>query len=140
MKYKVTLSGKTYEIEVEKGKAILAAEYAAAAPAAPAAYAASTSPAAAAPAAAPKAAAPAPAAAPTTVPAEGGVVSSPMPGTVLRVNVNVGDAVKKGQVLLIVEAMKMENEIAAPADGVVSQIPAPAGTHVETGAALIVIK
>lgn len=141
MKYKITLGKKTYEVEVEKGKAILAAEYEAAAPAAPAAAApvvaatpaAPTAPRAAAPKAAPKAGA---AASGGTA----GAVEAPMPGTVIRVDVNVGDAVKKGQTLCVVEAMKMENEIPSPADGTVAEIPSPAGTHVDTGAVLVVIK
>ncbi len=130
-KYKVTLNGKTYEIEVTQGEAIVAAEYDAAAPvAAPAAPVA-------APAAA-SAAAPAPAAAPVAV-GDGEVVASPLPGTVLDIKVQAGSAVKKGQLLVIVEAMKMENEILAPKDGTVSQVVASKGSTVDSGAPLLVI-
>ncbi len=127
MKYKVTLNGRTYEVEVEAGKAMLLDEYEAFTPAPPA------------PAAAP-AAAPAPAvpAAPA-VTAAGETVASPMPGTVLRVEVTQGAAVKSGQLLLVLEAMKMENEILAPHDGTVAQIVAQKGATVETGSPLIVL-
>ena len=129
MKYKVTLNGRTYEVEVEQGKAMLTDEYEAYAPA-PAAPAA---PAAAAPAAP---AAPAPAAAPA-VTAAGEPVNSPMPGTILRVEVAQGAAVKEGQLLVVLEAMKMENEILAPKDGTVAQVVVQKGSHVETGSPLI---
>ena len=131
MKYKVTLNGRTYEVEVEQGKAMLTDEYEAYAPA-PAAPAA---PAAAAP---PAPAAPAPAAAPT-VTAAGEPVNSPMPGTILRVEVAQGAAVKEGQLLVVLEAMKMENEILAPKDGTVAQVVVQKGSHVETGSPLIVL-
>lgn len=130
MKYKITLSGKTYEVEVEAGKAQLLSEYEAAAPVAPAAPAPV-----AAPAAAPAASAPA-ASAPT---ASGEVISSPMPGNILRVEVSVGQQVKEGDVLMILEAMKMENEIVATKSGAVAQILAPKGTTVDTGTPLAVI-
>ena len=116
MKYKVTLNGRTYEVEVEAGKAMLLDEYEAIAPAAPAA-----------PAAAPVAA------------GAGDTVSAPMPGTVLKVNVTVGQKVKAGDVLCVLEAMKMENEIKAPKDGKVVQILAAKGANVDTGAALVVL-
>ena len=127
MKYKITLNGRTYEVEVEGGKATLLAEYeAAAAPAA-------------APVAAP-AAAPAPAApAAAAVTAAGEAVNAPMPGVVLRVNVQQGQAVKSGDVLVVLEAMKMENEIVAPKAGTVAQIVAPKGTSVESGAPLVIL-
>ncbi|MCI9289654.1 MAG: biotin/lipoyl-binding protein [Oscillospiraceae bacterium] len=131
MKYKVTLNGRTYEVEVEQGKAMLTDEYEAYAPA-PAAPAA---PAAAAPAAS---AAPAPAAAPA-VTAAGEPVNSPMPGTILRVEVAQGAAVKEGQLLVVLEAMKMENEILAPKDGTVAQVVVQKGSHVETGSPLIIL-
>ena len=131
MKYKVTLKGKTYEVEVERGEAMIIDEYEAYAPA-PAAVAA---PVAAAPvAAAPVAAAPAAAAV-----AAGTPVTAPLPGNVLSVKVNVGDAVKAGQLLVLIEAMKMENEVLAPADGVVKQIVANKGAVVATGDTLLVI-
>ena len=137
MKYKVTLKGKTYEVEVEKGEAMILDEYAAAAPAPAAVPTPAAAPAAPAPTPAP---APAPAAPATPAPAASGtVVTSPLPGNVLSINVNVGDAVKAGQLLVLIEAMKMENEIVAPTDGVVKQIVASKGTVVATGDTLLVI-
>ena len=133
MKYKVTLNGRTYEVEVEAGKAMLLDEYEAIAPAAPAAPAAA--PVAAAPAAAPAA----PAAAAPAVTGAGEAVTAPMPGTILKVNVKVGDAVKAGTVLCVLEAMKMENEIMAPKAGTVTQVLATKGGSVDTGAPLVVI-
>ena len=129
MKYKVTLNGRTYEIEVEAGKAMLLDEYEAIAPAPAAA------PVAAAPAAAPAAAAPA---APAVTGA-GEAVTAPMPGNILKVNVNTGDAVKAGTVLCVLEAMKMENEIMAPKDGTVTQVLVQKGSTVDTGAPLVVL-
>ena len=131
MKYKVTLNGKTYEVEVEHGKAVLLDEYEALAPA-PAAPAAAAAPVAAVPAAAPAPAAPVNLAA-------GETVASPMPGNILRVEVNQGDTVKAGQLLIVLEAMKMENEIVAPKDGTVVQVVTSKGSVVETGAPLVVI-
>lgn len=130
MKYKVTLNGKTYEVEVEEGKAVLLDEYEALAPAkeAPAAPAASP--------AAP--AAPAPAAAPVNL-AAGETVASPMPGNIIRVDVKQGDTVKAGQILVILEAMKMETEIVSPKDGTVAQVVTSKGAVVETGSLLVVI-
>ena len=127
MKYKVTLNGKTYEIEVEAGKAMCLAEYEAIAPsAAPVA----------APVAAP-AAAPAPAApaAPAATGAE--KVNSPMPGNIIDIKVAAGDTVTNGQTLLILEAMKMENEIKAPCDGTVAGVHVAKGDTVDSGALLI---
>ena len=131
MKYKVTLNGRTYEVEVEAGQAMLLAEYEAIAPAAPAA---------AAPAAAPVAA-PAAAAAPAApaITGAGEAVNAPMPGTILKVNVQQGQAVKAGDVLCVLEAMKMENEILAPKDGTVTQVATVKGASVDTGAPLVVI-
>ena len=132
MKYKVTLNGKTYEVEVEVGKVVLLDEYEACAPAPAAAPAATAAPA---PPAAP-AAAPAPA--PVAL-SDGEPVNAPMPGNILRIDVKEGDKVKAGQTLLILEAMKMENEIAAPKDGTVVQIATSKGAVVETGTPLIVL-
>ena len=129
MKYKVTLNGRSYEVEVEAGKAMLLAEYEAVAPAAPAAAPA---------AAAPAAPAAAPAAAPVVTGA-GEAVNAPMPGNILKVNVTAGQAVKAGTVLVVLEAMKMENEIMAPKDGTVSQVLVQKGSTVDTGAPLVVI-
>ncbi|MBQ7801213.1 MAG: biotin/lipoyl-binding protein [Oscillospiraceae bacterium] len=130
MKYKVTLNGRTYEVEVEAGKAMLLDEYEAIAPA----------PVAAAPAAAPVAAAPAAAApAAPVVTGAGEAVNAPMPGNILKVNVTAGQAIKAGQVLVVLEAMKMENEIMAPKDGTVTQVLVSKGSTVDTGAPLVVI-
>ena len=130
MKYKVTLNGRTYEVEVEAGKAMLLDEYEAIAPSAPAAAAPV-----AAPVAAPAAAAPA---APV-VTGSGEMVAAPMPGTILKVNVKNGDAVKEGQVLVVLEAMKMENEIMAPKSGTITQVAVQKGASVNTGDALVFI-
>ena len=134
MKYKVTLNGRTYEVEVEAGKAMLLDEYAAVAPAA--AVAAPVAASAAAPAAAP-APAPAPAAAPA--PVAGEAVNAPMPGNILKVNVTAGQSVNEGDVLVILEAMKMENEIMAPKAGTVAQVLVSKGSTVDTGATLVVL-
>lgn len=132
MKYKVTLNNRVYEVEVEAGEAMLVDEYELAAPAAPAPAAAVV----AAPvAAAPAAAAPAPAAGL----AAGEVVKSPMPGNVLKINVSQGQQVKEGDVLLILEAMKMENEVVSTKTGTVAQIAVSKGAVVETGTPLVVI-
>ena len=131
MKYKVTLNGRVYEVEVEAGQAMLLAEYEAIAPAAPAA--APAAPAAAAPAAAPAApAAPA-------ITGAGEAIKAPMPGTILKVNVQQGQAVKAGDVLCVLEAMKMENEILSPKDGTITQVATVKGASVDTGAPLVVI-
>lgn len=131
MKYKITLQGKTYEIEVERGEAMVLDEYEALAPV-------TSAPAAPAPAAAaPVAAAPAPAAAAPV--AAGTPVTAPLPGNVLKINVSQGQAVKAGDVVVIIEAMKMENEITAPCDGAVKQIVAAKGAVVNTGDTLLVI-
>ena len=127
MKYKVTLNNRTYEVEVEAGQAMLVDEYEAYAPA----PAAAPAPIAAAPAAASVSATPALAA--------GEVVKSPMPGNILKINVTVGQKVNEGDTLLVLEAMKMENEIAAPKAGTVAQIIVSKGAVVETGAPLVVL-
>ena len=128
MKYKVTLNNRVYEVEVEQGEAMLVDEYELAAPAAPA-------PVAAAPVAS---AAPAAAAAPVSV-AAGEPVKSPMPGNILRIEVSQGQQVKEGDVLMVLEAMKMENEIVATKSGTIAQIAVSKGAVVETGAVLAVI-
>ena len=106
--YRITVNGTSYDVSVEElsGGAAPVAAPVAAAPAAPA-------------------------------PAAGGAgsvkVSSPMPGKILAVKANVGDSVKKGQVILILEAMKMENEVVAPEDGTVASIDVASGATVEAG-------
>ena len=123
--YTITVNGNVYEVTVEEGFTGKASA-SAARPAAPAA-----APAAPAPAPAPAAPAPAPA------PAAGSItVSAPMPGKILGVKTSVGAAVKKGQVILILEAMKMENEIVAPEDGTVASVNVSVGEMVEPGATL----
>ena len=111
-KYRVNVNGTVYEVELEE---ITGAAPAAAAPVA------------------------APAAAPAAAPVGGEKVCAPMPGTILSVNVSNGSAVKKGDVLMILEAMKMENEIMAPCDGTVTSVAAAKGAAVESGALLCTI-
>ena len=133
MKYKVTLNNRVYEVEVEQGQAMLIDEYELSAPAAPAA------PVAAAPAVPAAPAAPAAAAAAPVSVAAGEPVKSPMPGNILRIEVSQGQQVKEGDVLMVLEAMKMENEIVATKSGTIAQIAVSKGAVVETGAVLAVI-
>lgn len=126
MIYKVTLNGKIYEVEVEKGEAVIQAEYEAALP--QATPVAATQEAVAAPSTAPVATAPASAGANS--------VTAPMPGTINAVKVTSGQQVKKGDVLFILEAMKMENEIYADKDGKVGQVFVQKGASVSTGSPL----
>ena len=121
-KYNITVNGTTYEVLVEEAEGDFAAPAVTAAPA---------------PAAAPKKAAPAPAAAPAAAPAGATAVTAPMPGTILNVKVAVGAAVKKGDVLCVLEAMKMENDIPAPADGKVVAINVQKGATVNAGDVLV---
>ena len=133
MKYKVTLNGRTYEVEVVADKAMCVAEYEAFVPAAaPAAAPVAAAPVAAAPAAAP--AAPVAAA-----PVAGEAVTAPMPGNILKVAVTAGQAVKEGDLLVVLEAMKMENEIFAPKNGTVAQVLVSKGSTVDTGATMVVL-
>ena len=127
MKYKVTLNNRVYEVEVEMGQAMLIDEYDAVAPAAPAAPAVVS------------AASAAPAAAPAAALASGEVVKSPMPGNILKINVAPGQKVEEGDVLIVLEAMKMENEIVATKSGTVAQIAVSKGAVVDTGTPLVVI-
>ena len=129
MKYRITLNSRTYEVEVELAEPMLLQDFQtyAPAPAAPAVPVVE-----AAPSAAPVAAAP--------ITGAGESVDSPMPGNILKVNVTAGQAVKQGDVLLILEAMKMENEIMAPKSGTVTQVLVSKGATVETGAPLVFIQ
>lgn len=121
-KFNISVNGKSYEVEVE--------EIGGAATSAPVYSAPASAPAPAAPAAAP---APKPAA-PAAGGSEGSTkVTSPMPGTILSINVNVGDAVSEGQAIVILEAMKMENEIVAPKAGKITSINTTQGASVNSG-------
>ncbi len=132
MIYVVTINEKEYEVEVESGKANIIKTTTVAAPSAPAAIASATA----------QAVAPAavPVSAPTVVAAGSEVIKAPMPGTILDIKTQPGASVKKGDVLLILEAMKMENEILASSDGVVLQILVAKNASVSTGDALVVIQ
>ena len=128
--YRVTVNGVAYDVVVEELNGSVAAPAPVAAPAAPVAPAAAPAP----------KAAPAPAAAPAASGKAGATaVKAPMPGTLIKVNVKVGDAVKKGDVLCVLEAMKMENDIMAPADGVVASVEAAKGASVATDAVLVTL-
>ena len=127
MKYEIELHGRTYEIQVELAQPMLMEEFRAYAPApaapavpveAPVMNAVSNAP---------------------VVTGKGELVNSPMPGTILKVNVAQGQIVKEGTVLVILEAMKMENEIMAPKDGTITQVLVEKGASVDTGAPLVVI-
>ena len=137
MKYNVTLNGKIYEVDVTESDAVVTGitqvPVAVAAPA--------VAPVAVVPVAAPAAPAEAPAAAPAVAPvsADGTQVKAPMPGTILAVKKNVGEAVKAGDVIVVLEAMKMENDIVAPCDGTVKSINAPKGSTVNTDDVIAVI-
>lgn len=123
MIYKVTLNGKIYEVEVEKGEAVIQAEYEAALPQSAPAVAETSAPAQTVAAAAPQS-------------AGANSVTAPIPGTINAVKVTSGQQVKKGDVLFILEAMKMENEIYADKDGKVGQVFVQKGASVNTGAPL----
>ena len=130
MIYKVTLNGKIYEVEVEKGEAVIQSEYEAALPqSAPAAATVAQAPV---QTAAPAQSAPAAA-------ASANAIVAPMPGTINAVKVTSGQQVKKGEVLVILEAMKMENEIYADKDGKVGQVFVQKGASVQTGTVLVEI-
>lgn len=128
MIYKVTLNGKIYEVEVEKGEAVIQAEYEAALP--------QSAPAVAAPVAQTVAPTAAPAVAPAASAGANAVVA-PMPGNINAVKVTSGQQVKKGDVLVVLEAMKMENEIYAERDGKIGQVFVQKGATVETGTPLV---
>ena len=119
--YNITVNGVTYVVNVEE---VAAGSAPVAAPA--------------------PAAAPAPVAKPAAAPAKQGsagatVVKAPMPGNIMKINAKVGAAVKKGDVLIVLEAMKMENDICAPADGTVASIEVAQGATVETDAVLVTL-
>ena len=123
MKYTAIVNGKTYEVEIERVSTGRSIGHAAAP-----AYAAAAAP------------APAAAAAPAPAPAaSGGAVVSPMPGSILDVRVNVGDTVAEGQVIVMLEAMKMEIEIKAETAGVVSAVNVKKGDTVESGSVLVTL-
>ena len=139
MKYVATLNGKKYEIEIERVDGYKPLDRGAAAVATAPIIAPAPAPVAAAPAPAPVAApAPAPVAAPA--PAAGGQsVDAPMPGKILDIKVKVGDAVTFGQCVVVMEAMKMETEIVAPAAGTIASINVSNGDTVDTGAVLVTL-
>ena len=118
--YNITVNGVTYTVQVEEvneGAAPVAA-----------------------PVVAPKATPAAPKAAPKASGAAGSVsVKAPMPGNIMKVNCKVGAAVKKGDVLVVLEAMKMENDICAPQDGVVASVEVSQGATVETDTLLVTL-
>ena len=147
MKYTATLNGRTYDVEIERTdvfRPLTREEIATGAigASAPIVVNAAPAPVAAAPAPAPVPAAPAPvkAAAPAApVPAGAGTITAPMSGTIFKMLANVGDAVKNGQVIVVLEAMKMENEIFAPCDGTVKEVRVAQGAAVAPGDVLVVI-
>lgn len=122
-KFRINVNGVDHIVEVEELSSSASVAPAAAPAAAPA------------PAPAPAA----PAAAPAPAPAGGQTVTAPMPGNILKVNVTAGQAVKAGQVLCVLEAMKMENEIMAPCDGKVAQVLVSKGATVDTDAPLVTL-
>ncbi|MBQ3552179.1 MAG: acetyl-CoA carboxylase biotin carboxyl carrier protein subunit [Clostridia bacterium] len=124
-KFIVNVNGNRYEIEVEE---VSAEEAKKAAPARPAANAPAPAP------------APVPAAPVVSAPPAGGVkVEAPMPGNILDVKVKVGDRVKEGDIIVILEAMKMENEILAPCGGTIADVRVQKGSSVDSGALIAVI-
>lgn len=128
-KFRINVNGVDHIVEVEELSSSASPAPVAAPAAAPAPVAA--------PAPAPAPAAPA--AAPAPAPAGGQTVTAPMPGNILKVNVTAGQAVKAGQVLCVLEAMKMENEIMAPCDGKVAQVLVSKGATVDTDAPLVTL-
>lgn len=130
MKYKITLNNKIYEVVVEKGEAVIEAEYEAMAPSAKTEAQASE-----------KATTMVESKASDTKVVGGGeVIKAPLPGTISGVKVSVGDSVKRGQPLVIIEAMKMENDISAPKDGKITGVYVAKGQSVERGTNLVSIE
>lgn len=117
-KFNVTVNGVAYDVEIEEIEAGATAS---------------------APATAPKTAAPKAAAPKKSTPAGGVAIKAPMPGTILKVNVTAGQAVKKGDVVAVLEAMKMENEIFAPQDGTVASVNVNKGSAVKTEDVIITL-
>ncbi len=143
-KFRITVNGKEYEVGVEEVSETRPAPLRAAPAAVPAPATATVK---AEPAPAPKveapkpaaAAAPAPAARPAPAAGKGSLVSAPMPGTISDILVKEGDRVKRGQVLVMLEAMKMQNEIMAPYDAIVTSVHTTRGASVNTGDPLVVL-
>lgn len=133
-KFNITVNGKSYEVDVEEVGGVAMPS-----PAAKPVAAVAPAPKAAAPAAAP-APAPAPVAKAAEVPAGGTKINAPMPGTILDIKKNVGDTVNSGEVLLILEAMKMENDIMSPVAGKIVSILVAKGASVNSGDVMIVIE
>lgn len=132
-KFAITVNGKSYDVEVEEigqGGAVVTNTPAMSAPAA----------------SAPQASAPAPkeeapkAATGGAIPQGADTIKAPMPGTILDIKVQSGDRITKGQVLMILEAMKMENEIMAPADGEIASVQVAKGASVNAGDVLVAIQ
>lgn len=128
MIYVVTINDKEYEVEVELGKANIIKTTVVTAPAAQAAPAFISAPVS------------VPVSQPTAIASGSEIIKAPMPGTILDIKVQPGQMVKKGEIILILEAMKMENEILSSADGVVKQIVVAKNAVVSTGDALVVIQ
>lgn len=124
MKYKVSLNGRIYEVEVEHGEAMVVDEYEAMAPKITNAIQTEAKPT---------------QVNSTSIPSSMNTVNAPLPGNIMSIKVSLGQKVKAGDLLLIIEAMKMENEVLAPCDGVVSQLLVNKGQTVATGDALIVL-
>ena len=129
MKYKITLGGKVYEVEVEKGNATLLDEYEAKLPT---------------PSSAPVAQSPAvqaPVAAPAIPQTSGGKpIASPLPGVVVAIKKNVGDKVKRNEVIAVIEAMKMENDVTSTEEGTVTAVLVTKGASIQQGTPLIEVK
>jgi len=149
-KYRIIVNGRVYEVEVEELGASMAPNYPQASPAPAPVAAVPSQPVAAAPMSAPVAAAPAPSVQPSapapkpspaapTPPAGGTLISAPMPGKILKVFVQPGMQVKKGFNMLVLEAMKMENEILAPSDGVIKEVRVKEGDNVNTGDPMVLL-
>lgn len=132
MKYNVTINNNNYEVEVERGQASIVKTDESAAPSI-VTHAVTTEE--------PKTSVPAPKPVTNTAQSVAGEkICAPMPGLILQIKKNIGDPVKKGDVLFVLEAMKMENEIFSALDGMIGQILTSKGTNVETGDVLAIIK